>query len=80
MSEHELRGGETTGFHIANGDQLVEIEAVQVKGFDVIEIAQFLTFINSNRQISREIFQLTGISDKNLQDAPTVLTAINAFF
>lgn len=71
---------ETTGFRIASEDRLIEIGAVQVKGFEVDELDKFHAYVNPNRQISREIMDLTGISNDTVRDAPTPITAISDFF
>lgn len=71
---------ETTGFRIAGEDRLIEIGAVQVKGLEVMEFDTFQTYVNPNRQISQEIFQLTGISDEIVQAAPCAYNAIREFF
>lgn len=71
---------ETTGFQVAKDDRLIEIGAVLVKGFEVMEDKQFQTYVNPNRQISREITELTSISNSMVHDAPTAIEAISSFF
>lgn len=71
---------EATGFNIATTDRLIEIAAVQVHGLEVQEHGKFQTYVNPNRQISREITKLTKISDNLVENAPTSLEAIEAFF
>ncbi|WP_153126320.1 PolC-type DNA polymerase III [Peribacillus tepidiphilus] len=70
---------ETTGFQVATEDRLIEIGAVQVKGFEVVEQRQFQTYVNPNRQISREITELTKISNERVAGAPKSLEAITSF-
>ncbi|WP_374720913.1 3'-5' exonuclease [Peribacillus tepidiphilus] len=70
---------ETTGFQVATEDRLIEIGAVQVKGFEVVEQKQFQTYVNPNRQISREITELTKISNERVAGAPKSLEAITSF-
>lgn len=70
---------ETTGFDISKSDRLIEIGAVKVKGMQVIEESTFQTYVNPYRQISREITELTGISDSEVLRAPDSLQAIEAF-
>ncbi|WP_100333041.1 3'-5' exonuclease [Bacillus alkalisoli] len=67
---------ETTGFDIAKTDRLIEIGAVQVKGYTVHEQKTFQTYVNPSRQISREITQLTEITNEHVFDAPTAQQAI----
>ncbi|WP_342025797.1 exonuclease domain-containing protein [Cytobacillus pseudoceanisediminis] len=71
---------ETTGFHVSATDRIIEIGAVPVKGFQVQEKDLFQTYVNPKRQISREIKELTSISDELVKDAPQALEAILSFF
>lgn len=71
---------ETTGFQVAKEDRLIEIGAVQVKGFQVQEHRQFQTYVNPNKHISQEITQLTSIRDANVETAPQAIEAISLFF
>ena len=71
---------ESTGFQIATTDRLIELGAVQVKGLEVIEIDNFQTYVNPNRQISREIIELTGITTEKVESAPQAFDAIRDFF
>lgn len=71
---------ETTGFQVEKDDRLIEIGAVQVKGFKVIEDKQFQTYVNPNRQISQEITELTSITNDMVRDAPQALEAMYSFF
>lgn len=71
---------ETTGFHVSSTDRLIEIGAVRVEGFQVVEKESFQTYVNPNRQISREITELTSISTENVEDAPKAMEAIMRFF
>lgn len=71
---------ETTGFQVSAADRIIEIGAVPVKGFQVQEKDLFQTYVNPKRQISREIKELTSISDELVKDAPQSLEAIQSFF
>ena len=71
---------ETTGFHVAKEDRLIEIGAVHVQGFEVLEQRQFQTYINPNKHISQEITQLTSIDDTIVESAPQAVEAISDFF
>lgn len=71
---------ETTGFEIATSDRLIEIGAVLVEGFKVEEASSFQTYVNPSRQISREITELTSISNEQVAGAPYALEAISEFF
>jgi DNA polymerase III subunit epsilon len=71
---------ETTGFHVASADRLIEIGAVPIEGFQVFEHRKYQTFVNPKRQISREITELTSISNEKVKNAPESLEAITDFF
>ncbi len=71
---------ETTGFRVLTVDRLIEIAAVQVNGLRVCEEEQFHTFINPKRQISQEIIELTGITNKKVENAPTSIEGITSLF
>ncbi len=71
---------ETTGFQVSAADRIIEIGAVPVKGFQVQEKDLFQTYVNPKRQISREIKELTSITDEIVIDAPQALEAIQSFF
>lgn len=67
---------ETTGFSLAKEDRLIEIGAIRVKGMEVVEENVYQSYINPNRQIPREITELTGISNRQVENAPDALQAI----
>lgn len=71
---------ETTGFQVATTDRLIEIGGVPVSGLKVMENDRFQTFVNPERQISREIIELTSITDEKVAGAPLALEAIKDFF
>lgn len=71
---------ETTGFQVATTDRLIEIGAVPVTGLKVMEKDQFQTYVNPRRQISREIIELTSITNELAADAPIAQDAIFSFF
>lgn len=70
---------ETTGFHVNGPDRLLEIGAVKVKGYKVVKEDIFQTLVNPHRQISREIMELTGISEEDTKDSPSARQAIQTF-
>lgn len=71
---------ETTGFQVTTSDRLIEIGAVTVKGLTVCEDDFFQTYINPKRQISREIVELTSITDEKVSGAPDAVEAVSSFF
>lgn len=71
---------ETTGFQVATTDRLIEIGAVQMKGFQVLEQNTFQTYVKPNRDIPSIITELTGITEEKVKTAPESLEAITAYF
>ena len=67
---------ETTGLDKRH-DAITEIGAVVLRNGEVVE--QFSTFADPGRPLSREITQLTGITDQMLKGAPSQAQAVNAF-
>jgi DNA polymerase III subunit epsilon len=71
---------ETTGFQVATTDRLIEIGGVAVSGLKVMENDCFQTYVNPERQISREIIELTSITNEIVAGAPVASEAIQDFF
>lgn len=67
---------ETTGLN-AKTDRLTEIGAVMFKGGEIGE--RFTTYVNPKMPIPREITELTGITDRDVFDAPEEGEAVAAF-
>lgn len=60
---------ETTGLNCSN-DEIIEIGAVKIKNFNIIDT--FSSLIKPNRDISDEITNLTGITKEMLDDKPSI--------
>ena len=67
---------ETTGLS-AMQDKITEIGAVLIKDGNILK--EFHTYVNPRRQISKEITDLTGITDEMVADAPLDSEAVKAF-
>jgi DNA polymerase-3 subunit alpha (Gram-positive type) len=67
---------ETTGLN-AQSDRLTEIGAVLFSGGKVGQT--FNTFVNPEMPIPKEIVELTGITDRDVFDAPSEADAMRAF-
>lgn len=68
---------ETTGLRPDQGDRVIEIGAVAVTRDQITD--QFSSLIRPDFLISREIEQLTGISNLHLRDAPSVSVVMEKF-
>ena len=60
---------ETTGLS-AKTDEIIEIGAVKFTARETVD--EFQTFVNPNRQVPRFITDLTGITQSNVNTAPTI--------
>ncbi len=67
---------ETTGLD-KRTEAITEIGAVVLRNGEVVE--QFSTFADPGRPLTREITQLTGITDQMLEGAPSQAEAVSAF-
>jgi DNA polymerase-3 subunit epsilon len=68
---------ETTG-GIAGRHRIIELAAVRVCNGE--EIAHFRSFVNPGQRIGKRIWQLTGISDDMISDAPTAGPVLDDFY
>lgn len=71
---------ETTGFYPEQGDQIISIGAVKVKGDEIREKETFYSLVQTDKLISDEISDLTGIYDQQLQNAPILSEVLFRFF
>lgn len=69
---------ETTGFHPQLGDRMIEIAAVKVHN-GVITEETFESLINPHRVIPTESFEVHGISNEMLENAPEASEVIPQF-
>lgn len=67
---------ETTGFNPIR-DEIIEIGAVKVKDFKIID--RFSALINPQKIISNEIIKLTGITNEMLIDKPKIDVVLPKF-
>ncbi|MEG6615724.1 PolC-type DNA polymerase III [Peptococcaceae bacterium 1198_IL3148] len=68
---------ETTGFH-PRTDDITEIGAVKLRGFEVVD--RFSTLVRPNKKIPPQVVKLTGITDEMVQDAPMPAEALEKFY
>lgn len=69
---------ETTGLQVTEGEKIIEIGAVKIKGGKIAE--RFMCFVNPEKHISDEITNLTGITDKDVESAYTIEKVLPDFY
>lgn len=67
---------ETTGFS-ADGDRIIEYGAVRLEDLELCD--EFSTFADPGKPIPKRITELTGISDKMVENAPSQKEALEKF-
>lgn len=71
---------ETTGFYPDQGDQIISIGAIKVKGNEIKDKETFYSIVRSEKLISDEISQLTGLTNEELAGAPLLTEVLFQFF
>ena len=67
---------ETTGLD-PKVDKIIEIGAVRVKNGEIVDT--FQSFVNPGRMLSEKVIELTGISDADLRNAPSIEEVLPRF-
>jgi len=70
---------ETTGLDPQKGHRIVEIAGVRVENGKILEDGAFSSFVNPERSIPWEAAQVNHIVEKDLVDAPTIMTVLPEF-
>ena len=68
---------ETTGFS-SNYNEIIEVAAAKVRNGQIVE--EFSTFVKPNREIGRQITELTSITNDDVRNAPKVEEVLPAFY
>ncbi len=71
---------ETTGFSPEKGDRILSIGAVKMSGSTILEEQEFYSLIQCEHEISKEITQLTGITNGEVREAPPISNVLMSFF
>jgi DNA polymerase-3 subunit epsilon len=71
---------ETTGFFPEQGDEILSIGAVKVRGGEVQCDETFYSLARVNRELSPEIKQLTGIKEEEVAEAPELSKVLVDFY
>ncbi len=69
---------ETTGLR-ASEDEITQIAAIRIGGWNMEIVDTFDTFVNPGKPIPNRVRKLTGITDEDVKDAPSPLEALQAF-
>lgn len=70
---------ETTGLEPKKGHRIIEIAAMKIIDGTIDEANTFQMFVNPERDIPMEARQIHRISDADLVNAPTIMTALPQF-
>lgn len=70
---------ETTGLDPRKGHRILEIAGVRIENGKILEDRTFSTFVNPERDIPWEAKQVNKIDEKDVADAPTIMTALPEF-
>ncbi|MBW7452915.1 exonuclease domain-containing protein [Paenibacillus sepulcri] len=70
---------ETTGFYPANGDEILSVGAVTLRGETILEERSFYTLVNPGRKVPRHITELTGITNEMAESAPDLMQVLHDF-
>jgi DNA polymerase-3 subunit epsilon len=71
---------ETTGFFPDQGDLILSIGAVKVKGGEIQEKDFFYSLVQHDQALSEEIKELTGLCEEELSNAPPLVEVLARFF
>ncbi|MFC5653429.1 3'-5' exonuclease [Paenibacillus solisilvae] len=70
---------ETTGFYPNNGDEILSIGAVMLKGEELLADRSFYSLVNPKRRVPKHIVELTGISNEMAENAPDLMQVLHDF-
>jgi DNA polymerase-3 subunit epsilon len=70
---------ETTGFYPYNGDEIISIGGVLIRGGEFEVAEPFYRLVNPKRKIPRHITQLTGITNEMAENAPDLMQGLHDF-
>jgi len=70
---------ETTGFYPENGDEILSIGGVLMRGPELMEAQQFYRLVNPRRRVPRHIVELTGITNEMAAHGEDLVQALSDF-
>ncbi|KGR90011.1 exonuclease [Ureibacillus massiliensis 4400831 = CIP 108448 = CCUG 49529] len=71
---------ETTGFSPEKGDCILSLGATKMSGKEIIENETFYSLVQYDKEVSKEIETLTGITTEQVKDAPPIIEVLTQFF
>ncbi|WP_221566540.1 exonuclease domain-containing protein [Alkalihalobacillus sp. TS-13] len=71
---------ETTGFYPDQGDEIISIGAIKVKGGTIQHNDTYYSLVRCDRKLPTEIIELTGIKNTDLKDAPDLHQVLIEFY
>jgi DNA polymerase III subunit epsilon len=70
---------ETTGFYPYNGDEILSIGGVLIRGDRFEEAEPFYRLVNPKRKVPEHITELTGITNEMAENAPDLMQSLHDF-
>ncbi|CAM4308794.1 3'-5' exonuclease [Paenibacillus tarimensis] len=70
---------ETTGFYPYNGDEILSVGGVLMRGLEIMESRSFYSLVNPGRRVPRHITELTGITNEMTGSAPELMQVLHDF-
>ncbi|WP_408007360.1 exonuclease domain-containing protein [Pseudalkalibacillus sp. A8] len=71
---------ETTGFYPDQGDEIISIGAIKVKGSNIQHNETYYSLVRCDRTLPAEIIELTGIKNEDLKNAPDLQQVLIEFY
>ncbi|UVI28056.1 exonuclease domain-containing protein [Paenibacillus spongiae] len=70
---------ETTGFYPLNGDEILSVGAVVLKGEELQESRSFYSLVNPKRRVPKHITDLTGITNEMAENGSELMQVLHDF-
>ncbi|WP_313732013.1 exonuclease domain-containing protein [Cohnella nanjingensis] len=70
---------ETTGFNPYNGDEILSIGGVMIRGGELEDAEPFYRLVNPKRKVPKHIVELTGITNDMAENAPELMQGLHDF-
>lgn len=70
---------ETTGFYPNNGDEIISVGCVIMRGEEIVDQLSYYSLVNPKRKVPRHITELTGITNQMAAEAPDLMQVLHDF-